>query len=413
MNTISNPPVSLKKSKALANSAAFGLKDKKSLKDKLFSMWFDRLVYTQIWEDPQIDIQALQIKSTDHILTIASGGCNALAYLVEHPAKVSVVDLNHAHIALLQLKVAALKTLESHEDFFRFFGIGKSSSNVRIYNNIIRNQLDATSRAYWEHATFGFKRIQMFAKGFYKFGLLGQIIGVVHLGAKLHRVKLSDLLFQSGVEQQAQWFDQHVAKIFDNRLVSKIISSPYALYYLGIAPSQHMVLCNNIPKNMSEILKQRARHLATVAPISENYFAWQAFARKYDESARGPLPAYLMREHYHTLRQSLGKLVVEHHNIRDKLNQLGAQTVDIVNLLDAQDWMTPQEIGDLWQTIDKAARPGARVIFRTAGELSPVEATLSPELAKRWSRDHELSDRLGPQDRSGIYGAFHLYRLSA
>ena len=174
-----------------------------------------------------------------------------------------------------------------------------------------------------------------------------------------------------------------------------------------------MVLCNNIPSNMSEILKQRARHLATVAPISDNYFAWQAFARKYDESARGPIPAYLKRENYVTLRASLDKLEVEHNNIRDKLTQLGAQSVDIVNLLDAQDWMSPQEIVVLWQAIDKAAKPGARVVFRTAGEYSPLKASLTPELAQRWVRDDVLSDRLGPQDRSGIYGAFHLYRLQA
>ena len=74
-------------------------------------MWFDRLVYTQIWEDPIVDMNALQIKSTDHMLTIASGGCNALSYLMANPAKISVVDLNHAHIALNHLKIAALKTL--------------------------------------------------------------------------------------------------------------------------------------------------------------------------------------------------------------------------------------------------------------------------------------------------------------
>ena len=413
MNMLSNPPLSLKKSKSLVGSAVFGHKDKTSLKDKLFALWFDRLVYTQIWEDPQIDIQALEIKSTDHMLTIASGGCNALSYLMEHPAKISVVDLNHAHIALLQLKRAAIKSLDSHDDFYRFFGVAKSSSNVRIYHNIIRSQLDETSRDYWEHATFGFKRIQMFAKGFYKFGLLGQIIGVIHLAAKLHRVKLSDLLLQKTVEDQAQWFDQHVAKIFDNRLVTKICSSPYALYNLGIPPSQHMVLCDNIPQNMSEILKQRARHLATVAPVADNYFAWQAFARKYDDGARGPLPAYLKRENYGILRASIEMLDIEQNNIRDKLNQMGAQSVDIVNLLDAQDWMSPSEVTALWQAITKASKPGARVIFRTAGTLSPVEASLTPELGQRWRRDDALSDSLGPQDRSGVYGAFHLYRLQA
>jgi S-adenosylmethionine-diacylglycerol 3-amino-3-carboxypropyl transferase len=51
------------------------------------------------------------------------------------------------------------------------------------------------------------------------------------------------------------------------------------------------------------------------------------------------------------------------------------------------------------------------VIFRTAGAKSPLEACFTNEMVKLWKRDDELSDSLGTQDRSGIYGAFHLYRF--
>lgn len=252
----------------------------------------------------------------------------------------------------------------------------------------------------------------MFAKGFYKYGLLGQIIGIIHMGAKLHGVKLSELLEQKTVEDQKIWFDQKVAKIFDSRLVTKICSSPYALYNLGIPPSQHLALCDNKPEQMSEILKQRARQLATVVPIKDNYFAWQAYARKYDESGQSALPPYLVKENYAFLRDCVHKISIEHNNIRDKLINLGPQSVDIVNLLDAQDWMTPQELTAVWTAITQAAKPGARVIFRTAGSQSPVDACLTGPLADQWTRDHQISDSLGPQDRSGIYGALHLYRFN-
>jgi S-adenosylmethionine-diacylglycerol 3-amino-3-carboxypropyl transferase len=232
------------------------------------------------------------------------------------------------------------------------------------------------------------------------------------MGAKLHGVKLSELLEQKTVEDQKQWFDQKVAKIFDSRLVTKIARSPYALYNLGIPPSQHLALCDNKPEQMSEILKQRARQLATVVPIKDNYFAWQAFARKYDESGQSALPLYLVKENYAFLRESIHKISIEHNNIRDKLIKLGPESVDIVNLLDAQDWMTPQELTAVWTAITHAAKPGARVIFRTAGSHSPVDACLTGPLANVWTRDHQTSDLLGPQDRSGIYGALHLYRLN-
>ena len=74
--------------------------------DRLYAFWFRRLVYTQIWEDPVADLAALRLAVGSTIVTIASGGCNALSYLVAQPAQVYAVDLNQAHLALLKLKLA-------------------------------------------------------------------------------------------------------------------------------------------------------------------------------------------------------------------------------------------------------------------------------------------------------------------
>jgi len=49
--------------------------------DRVFAFWFRRLVYTQIWEDPEADLAALQLPLGSTIVTISSGGCNALSYL--------------------------------------------------------------------------------------------------------------------------------------------------------------------------------------------------------------------------------------------------------------------------------------------------------------------------------------------
>ncbi len=68
--------------------------------ERLFTYMFSGLVYPQIWEDPVVDMDALCINKTDHVVTIASGGCNVASYLVAQPAKITAVDLNAAHIAL-------------------------------------------------------------------------------------------------------------------------------------------------------------------------------------------------------------------------------------------------------------------------------------------------------------------------
>jgi len=54
-------------------------------------------------------------------------------------------------------------------------------------------------------------------------------------------------------------------------------------------------------------------------------------------------------------------------------------------LLDAQDWMNDATLTELWRQIRRTARPGARVIFRTAADepLLPgrVPTTSSPAFA--------------------------------
>ena len=56
--------------------------------------------------------------------------------------------------------------------------------------------------------------------------------------------------------------------------------------------------------------------------------------------------------------------------------------------------------------------PGTRVIFRTAGEKSPVETALSPETRSHFFYDQDRSLELHKQDRSAIYGMFHLYEMT-
>ena len=58
---------------------------KQKLLQKLFAVWFDAFVYNQIWEDPRVDLQALKLDKNSRVLTISSGGCNALNYLLAEP----------------------------------------------------------------------------------------------------------------------------------------------------------------------------------------------------------------------------------------------------------------------------------------------------------------------------------------
>src|SRR3712207_2703856 len=117
---------------------------------KLFAVYFDGLVYNQIWEDPRVDLQALRLDSESRVLSIASGGCNALNYLTAQPESVTAVDLNQNHLYLTRLKIAALRYLPDYDRFFDFFGRANVPKNVENYHKYIAPELDADTRKFWE-----------------------------------------------------------------------------------------------------------------------------------------------------------------------------------------------------------------------------------------------------------------------
>src|SRR5262245_5021613 len=72
------------------------LLSRRGLAEAAFASLFKGLVYPQIWEDPDIDLEALEIGPQHHVVAIASGGCNILSYLIADPQRITALDLSRA-----------------------------------------------------------------------------------------------------------------------------------------------------------------------------------------------------------------------------------------------------------------------------------------------------------------------------
>jgi S-adenosylmethionine-diacylglycerol 3-amino-3-carboxypropyl transferase len=383
---------------------------RKGALERLFAIWFHRLVYNQIWEDPVVDLAALRLEPSSRLLTIASGGCNVLNYLLADPAEIVAVDLNPAHLALTRLKLAAVQHLPDHESFYRLFGTGADPDAWTIYRRYLRPHLDDETRGLWEgRSPFGTRRLGYFSNGLYRHGVQGRFIGMLHVAARLLGGDPARMLTATSLEEQAALFERWVAPIFETRAVKALCRLPATLYSLGIPPAQFAALSNDAQGDIAKLCLERLRRLACEFPIEENYFAWQAFGRRYGLQARGPVPDYLRPECFRTLGRRVPRVTTRLASIGDFLNAEPAASLDRYVLLDAQDWMSPDRLGELWRAITRTARPGALVIFRTAAQGSPLEAALPPELLAGWHAECELAATLFRRDRSAIYGGFHIY----
>jgi S-adenosylmethionine-diacylglycerol 3-amino-3-carboxypropyl transferase len=393
----------------IANAARNGrTRNESTIWDRIYAFWFRRLVYTQIWEDPEADLAALQLPLGSTIVTISSGGCNALSYLTAQPAQVYAVDLNEAHLALLKLKLAGIRAFSDYSEFWQFFGEAASPSNAQLYRDRLRPLLDSDARAYWDKRNvIGRPRHAYFTDGFYRHGMLGRFIGLTHIVAKLAGIDLAALLIaEPDAPARIEAMDR-LHGLFHSRLARLLTRTPALLFSIGMPPQQRALLGGGAPLN--EVLYRRLLRLIEGHPSDTNYFAWQALRLCYSGPGDRCLPPYLQRSKFERMRNDAGLIIPVHARLRQFLQGLPAREVDAVVLLDSQDWMATDEIRALWDAIDRAGSNHVSVIFRTAGVESPLETPALVDIGDIWRRDDERSAIGYELDRSGVYGGFHCY----
>ena len=71
--------------------------------------------------------------------------------------------------------------------------------------------------------------------------------------------------------------------------------------------------------------------------------------------------------------------------------------------------MNDATLTDLWRQIRRTARPGARIIFRTAADEPLLPGRVPDDILAGFRCEAERARALGRRDRSSIYGAFHLW----
>jgi S-adenosylmethionine-diacylglycerol 3-amino-3-carboxypropyl transferase len=384
------------------------------LLERTFTFAFRSMVYPQIWEDPRADMEALELTPQSRMVTIASGGCNVMSYLVGNPARIYAIDLNETHIALLKLKLGAAQHLPNHTTFYRFFGSADNHRNVHLYQDLVAPHLDEATRAYWEGRDLtGRRRISRFARNFYRYGLLGRFITTGHLAARVFGANPKRMLDAGSVEEQKEIFAREIAPAFNHPVLRWITSNRASLFGLGIPPVQYDALSGGGARPMADVLRERAERLATGFDLKDNYFAWQAFGRRYPAQGEGSCPPYLDKANFMAVKTRANRVSVIHDNLIRFLSNEPADSLDRYVLLDAQDWMDDATLNALWREITRTARPGARVIFRTAGEESILPGRVSDATLDQWTYDAARSAEIHAKDRSAIYGGFHLYIKAA
>jgi S-adenosylmethionine-diacylglycerol 3-amino-3-carboxypropyl transferase len=384
--------------------------------ERLFALSFNGLVYNQIWEDPHVDIKGLRLDRESRILTISSGGCNVLNYLTVEPQSIIAVDVNASHLALTRLKLAAVEYLPSHDALFRFFGCADDKLNLVNYERYLRDQLDDQTREFWEGGSWLRQkvvgpRIEFFARNLYNYGSMGRFLHFLHVLTGMNKLDAREFLNACTRNEREMLYRQYCEPMLNSFSVRMLSKLPFLLHALGVPPAQLERIKIEEGRDLLSVYQARIKRLLCEFPLEDNYFAWQAFGRCYDTVERRAIPDYLKAHHFPVLKSNVHRIETHFCSLTACLRTLPDCSLNRFLFLDAQDWMTAEQINQLWTEVARVGQPGSRIMFRTGGSEPVVESNLKPELRACFEYERELSLDLFRRDRSAIYGGVHVYEM--
>ncbi len=316
-------------------------------------------IYNVSWEDPRMDQEVFNLTEDDHVITIASAGCNVLDYIIEG-ARVTAVDFNACQIALTELKAVAIQRLEWTQ-FFAIFAKNDTALLRELYPTVLRPGLSAESAEFWDRYVL---KIQSFmysgTSGFLAFLAFRVVLPLLHLGwirdAILKRMSKDDFLALCHTHEKqiaiCSWLLDTMLPCF-----ALFAGVPRRQMDLGKGRENFSVIVNHV--------------LFNTDLVHDNYFYLGYILGEYTHEC---CPRYLKQEHFVAMKKHLkaGKLHLFHGSIEQAILKNAAEKDElftVASLLDHMDWMdktmVTSEISLLVQRMDQEK---GRIYWRSFSE---------------------------------------------
>ncbi|KAG0563546.1 hypothetical protein KC19_8G040100 [Ceratodon purpureus] len=328
-------------------------------------------LYSLSWEDPREDDKFLNINKDDTVLTLTSGGCNALDLVYQGAGQVVAVDINPAQSYLLELKRIAIVRLP-FEDVWSMFGEGVHPKFEKLLKEELAPFLSQGASNFWT------RKSRYFKNGLYYHGGMGRLIRAVRALARITRQQhwIESLVNAPTLEMQKElWFSTVgkwllQANIF-TRISAFFVTNPIVLWFCaGVCKGQL-----NLIRKEDNIYNYVVRCLNSTAEYSHlrdsNYFYRCCLTGKF---SRHCCPRFLEKDAFEKLKVDLAS--EERLLIRTTafVEELRKRMYTKVILMDHVDWLEQGDIDILCAALKDQVKPGGRVIWRSASR--------SPKYAK-------------------------------
>nr|POE89764.1 hypothetical protein CFP56_20233 [Quercus suber] len=366
----------------------------------------DEYIYAFTWEDSRMDARLLKITGDDVILAITSAGDNILSYALERPKRIHAVDLNPAQNHLLELKIAAFRSLE-YADMWKIFGEGKHENFQQLLIERMSPHLSSMAFDFWFHvgpSTFSPK-----SQGLYFTGGSRHALQLVSWLGWLVGVKKDFLAFSNSqtLNEQREIWTRRVRRVLLSQFLAYFVigSERFLWKALGVPGEQRAMIEEDFKRRgdaQSEAAVDTPAEkksgvgepgevgatksgqaiwtygVETLDPVvnetlvsTDNHYYLVCLLGHYTKRCH---PDYLAPKAHLKLAApgALDNVRIHTDELAEVFARMQPEALTIAVLMDSMDWFTPTgpEAGLQAAAVNRALKLGGRVLLRSAG-LNP------------------------------------------
>ncbi|KAI8967893.1 hypothetical protein BDF20DRAFT_897682 [Mycotypha africana] len=325
---------------------------------------FRSYIYAFTWEDPRVDLQYLNLSKDDTLFLITSAGDNALEYAIHsQPKRIHCVDMNPCQNHLLELKLAAISSLD-FSDFWKMFGEGCHSQFSRLLHDKLSPHLSSYAYAYWnEHSN-------KFNRKFYKTGYSGLALTIVEWWIRIKGIRddIDKLINSTNNKEQADIWMQRIRPHIFTTFIQKIINNPIFMWNALGVPINQMKMFLKECTAQEYIESTLDPILQSTSLKTDNYFYYLCLNQRYNQDC---CPSYLTETGFKTLKTSgaLDAFRLHTSSILSALKTLPENYLTQIVVMDHMDWFNPESCIELDQEISEMMRVlqnNGKVYWRSA-----------------------------------------------
>jgi len=346
----------------------------------MFKFLNEVYIYNVSWEDPRMDHRVFNLDESDHIITIASAGCNVLDYIIEG-AEVTAVDFNGCQIYLTELKKVAIMNVE-YEQFFEIFSMSNMELLKELYPSKLRPNLSPAAQEFWDDGIHTIKSFMYSGTSgvmaYLLFRWLFDIFGLGFLRRELCAGTSNEKLLQ--MIGTCEYRIKSIAWVMDNILLRGGCC-------LAGVPERQMALGLHRPNNLAQVID---RVFFQTDLVNDNYF-YAGYLLGYYQKHN--CPRYLEEKNFLTMRKYLkqGKLNLIHGTMLQAINAC-TKPITVASLLDHMDWMPDRLINEEMTFLTQKMDPvKGKIFWRTFAD----DVHAAPLSWLNGKRVEDYDDRVG------------------